>query len=124
MSAPRLRDEERATSPDRPKRFRSPGCATFLALRRCSPVTDRCRYADSSRRGVMKDRQHRGFAEFFKSLLGIDTVLDTAEEVLDFTRADLGSGKFNRLGIPQADLWLNQPFPSRRGVTENLLSLL
>ena len=61
--------EERATQPGSPKRSRPPGCADFSPFRRCSSITDRCRYAHSSRLGKSKNRQQRGMAEYFNRLL-------------------------------------------------------
>ena len=43
--------------------------ATFSPLQRCSSVTDHFGYAPSSRLGETKNRQQRGMARFFNSLL-------------------------------------------------------
>jgi hypothetical protein len=41
----------------------------FSPLQRCASVTDRLRYAPSSRLGETKNRQQRGMAEYFIRLL-------------------------------------------------------
>jgi hypothetical protein len=63
--------DERATPPDSLQRSRRLGCAAFSSLQRCSSVTDRSRYAPSSRLGKAKNRQQRDMAEFFNRLLAV-----------------------------------------------------
>ena len=59
-------------------------------------------------------------AEFFNSLLGVNAVLDSAEEILDLPGADFGSGELNRFRISQTALWMRQPFPRGRGTPKHL----
>ena len=61
--------KERATPPDTQSVLALRVAPLFSPLQRCSSVTDRLRYASSSRLGETKNRQQRGMAEYFIRLL-------------------------------------------------------